>query len=55
MDGRASDHSAILNLKSFGNCSARNHKEHKEGSKITKKGKKPAIFAHFVISWRSLW
>jgi hypothetical protein len=37
------------------NCSAFNHKERKEGAKITKKGKQPAIFAHFVISLWSSW
>jgi hypothetical protein len=42
-----------LNLRC--NCSALNHKERKEGAKITKKGKKPAIFAHFVISLWSSW
>jgi hypothetical protein len=42
-------------LFEFGNCSAFNHKERKEGAKITKKGKQPAIFAHFVISLWSSW
>jgi hypothetical protein len=37
------------------NCSALNHEERKEGAKITKKGKKPAIFVHFVISLWSSW
>jgi hypothetical protein len=50
--GATSSRQANLTLS---NCSALNHKERKEGAKITKKGKKPAIFAHFVISLWSSW